>query len=684
MWLVSSPAMRKHFIVSAVSFAALISGTAAFAAAPSGKIDYFDIPLEELMNIEVTSVSKKKEKAREAPAALYVITSEDIRRSGANSIPEALRGVPGIKVSQIDSSKWSVSARSGGGQFSNSLLVMIDGRSVYTPGFSGVYWDVQDTILEDIERIEVIRGPGATVWGANAVNGVINIITKSAEKTQGKYASLVMGTHDRGILEARYGGKAGDNLSYRSYVKYTNRDEVENSFGQDNNDAWEKSQAGFRTDWDRIGKDKKDSLTVSGDIYYESNDFVTVLPTLTPPFSINSADQNDASGGNILGKWNHFLDSGSNITFQAYFDHANRNDSALMQEFNTVDLDFQHNLKTSDRNEVVWGAGYRLIWDNYESTQYITMSDPEETYDLWSAFIQDEYYLIPEKLSLTLGSKFEHNDYSAFEYQPSAKILWNVDNKQTIWASISRAVRTPSRSEDAMSIISKVIPPNIVFPGSPIGFSVLNGTKNYESEKLMAYEVGYRAVPVTNVSFDLVAGIHRYSELLTGEIGTINPFASPFIVPAFAGNKSTWEAYGMEASVDWKVLENWNLELNLYSLFDIKTKIAPDSTDRFARSDEPNVLFNIRSQINLPRNVELDNILYYVDDSTSEEFNTNARIPNYWRFDTRIGWQPTENLELSLVGQNLLEEKHIEAAGPLFGRNTMVDRSIFGKVTLRF
>ncbi len=481
--------LAEYLGCSVAAFALLVATLPGIARADSlDPKQYTRMSLDELSDMEITSVSKRAEKASEAPAAVYVLTDEDIHHSGATTIPELLRMVPGLSVAQAGSHQWAISSRGFNDQFSNKLLVLIDGRTVYTPLFSGVYWDVQDTVLEDIDRIEVIRGPGATLWGANAVNGVINIITKHTKDTKGGYFSSAVGNHERGIVSGRYGAGVGDNLNYRAYASSKSFDEVRGIAGGGARDEWHKEQAGFRTDWDHSDVD---NLTVQGDIYHGREDSWLDLPSFTAPFTQDFFDDSDLGGANILARWKHSVEEGSDLTFQTYFDHTYRDDFYLEQRINTFDLDLQHVLAVSERNQLIWGAGYRLVDDNLRGTEYLNYDPKSRAANLWSAFIQNEFALVPDQLLFTIGSKFEHNDYTGFEWQPSTRLALLIDEHHTLWGSISRAVRTPNRTmEDVAFTVAAA-------PGAPPRLLKLVGNDDVDSEELIAYEAGYRVQPIS-------------------------------------------------------------------------------------------------------------------------------------------------------------------------------------------
>ncbi|MCP5361731.1 MAG: TonB-dependent receptor [Hyphomicrobiales bacterium] len=673
-------------LVSIVAASLLCSPYNGAQASEANEDSYFDLPLEELVDIVVTSVSKKEEKAFEAPAAIYVISQEDIRRSGATNIPEALRLAPGLQVARIDSNKWAISSRGFNRQFSNKLLVLIDGRSVYTPLFSGVYWDVQDTPLEDIERIEVIRGPGATLWGANAVNGVINIITKKAKETQGTLLSAGGGLHEQGFGTLRYGGKLTESNSYyRTYAKYNNFGEFERSNGVDANDSWDMSRAGFRYDSDQRVNDK---VTVQGDVYEGRKDYPLInVPTPLSPYSVSYPNETEEfSGGNILTRWEKTVSDTSNTSLQFYYDFIRRDVSLIGQTRSTFDIDFQHDWYVNDRNQIVWGLGYRYITDNLEDSQQINYDVDSRNDMLWSAFLQDKITLKPEELFLTIGSKFERNDYTGFELQPSACLSWLVDDKQTLWSSVSRAVRTPSRNEDDIKLVNLAIPPGTLLgPGTPVSLASQIGNRNIESEEMLAYEIGYRIKPRNELILDFSAFYNEYDNLRTTE-SPATPFADltlpipSLVVPLPLANLGYGESYGFEVAANYNISNNWRIYAN-YTFLTMNLHLDGSSGDTTLQNDEgrsPKNQFHVRSYYNITEDVEWDNLFYYVDNLST------ANIDTYMRFDTRIGWDVMDGVNLSLAAQNLFDDQHQEFNESIYSTPSEIGRVIYGKVTWKF
>ncbi len=635
--------------------------------------DLMDLTVEELINIEITSASKKPEKLSEVPAAIFVITNEDIRRSGATSIPEVLRMAPGIEVARFDANKWAITSRGFNGLYSSKLLVLIDGRSIYDPLFSGIYWDIQDTLLEDIDRIEVIRGPGATIWGANAVNGVINIITKRAKDTQGWLVTAGVGTEEQGITDLRYGGTSGEDSSYRVWAKYVNRDSGVLPTGGDGVDEWDVMRAGFR--FDRQASDRN-SFWVMGDIY--DGDSRTLL-TFPEPASFTMRTIRDTTkvrGGNILARLEHSLSASSKMALQFYYDRTEREYSSLKESRNTFDIDFNHCFLLGDRLDIIWGLGYRYTRDRTDGSFAVAFDPDSRREDLFSAFVQGEITLIEDLLSMNCGSKFEYNGYTGFEYQPSLRFLWTPYHRHSVWTSVSRAVRTPARANHDIRINFAVIPPATVMS--------IFGDKDFNSEELFACELGYRFLPTDHISIDIAAFYNSYDNLLTNEPG--NPFfeADPtpphLVIPLYMNNKMDGDAYGIEAAVKWALTDCWEIRAS-YSFLQIQLDSNASSGAIDPESDEgqsPHNRFNLQSCLDLPYGLEFDQSLFYVDNLSG------MNIKNYIRVDARLGWRPTDGLEFSICGQNLFDSQHFEFGDGDGLTATKVERSVYGKVTWKF
>jgi iron complex outermembrane receptor protein len=647
-------------------------------AAQDKKQDLATMSLDDLMKVQVTSVSKSRASLARSAAAIFVITQENIRRSGATTVPDLLRMVPGLNVAQIDSSTWAVSARGFDMQFANMMLVLIDGRIVYSPSFSGVVWDAQDLVLEDIDRIEVIRGPGATLWGSNAVNGVINIISKKAAETQGGLVSLIAGGTERVESSVRYGGKAGSKGSYRVFAKYFDRGPSANSAGQSEPDGWHLMHVGFRSDWDFS---RADALTVQGDFFDSHQQHPAFLVTsLAPIVSGLQAVGFTPVGGNVLGRWRHTFSPRSESTLQVYFDESNRHQTFVSEHRHTTDIDFQHHLEIGGRNDVVWGFGYRYEEDNLPGSVSLSFTPVATRHNRFNSFVQDEITLVPNHLRITAGTRFEDNPYSGFNVQPDFRVLWSPSDHQTIWGAISRPVRTPARSDAGARFLEAASPG----PGGvPITVSVY-GSPSMQNENLLSYQVGYRSQISSTVSLDLNGYYSRYSQLRAAEPGA--PFlesdpAPPHIaIPLIFQNAMAGTTNGVEFGASWQATSKWKLAGGYTWLnMSIRDLVTGDPTNvAGVAGTNPHHQFNLRSYMNLPYGLEWDASAYYVGALPS------YAIANYTRVDTRLGWHVSERGEISIVGQNLLSPRHTEFPSSGYSIATLARRRIYGKFTWRF
>jgi iron complex outermembrane receptor protein len=678
----TGPAMGAARILLASFLAVCLTATTEAQTSKSVP-DVAAMSMEDLMNMQVTSVSKRTQKVADAAAAIFVITQEDIRRSGATSIPEALRLAPGLEVARIDQNKWAIGSRGFNGRFDNKLLVLIDGRSVYTPLFSGVYWNVQDVMLEDVDRIEVIRGPGATLWGANAVDGVINVITKKAKSTQSAVVTAGAGTEERAAGGVRYGGKLGDNTYYRAYTKYFDWGPSAYPSGMTAHDGWDALRGGFRADWTPAGAN---SLTLQGDLYRSRFDETLTVASLSAPYSNTFPNDGKYSGGNILGRWNH-TSEGSSISLQMYYDNTTITDHSLFGDHqNILDIDFQDGFHVGDSQQFVWGLGYRSIHDKNNPSFTVSLQPNQVTLNQFSTFLQDEISLVDNRLQITLGSKFERNEFTGFEIEPNARLLWNLTPNQSIWTAVSRAVRTPALTEEGLRLNSAVIPPGT--PGNPSPLPAVIavfGSKQFNSEDLLAYELGYRVQATNNLSLDIATFYNNYSNLRTAEPGAPfvegNPAPTDIVIPFVASNKMSGGTYGVELFADWKVVPKWRLA-GSYSY--LQMNIHKNANSQDPTPDNPNGIsprhqWYLRSSIDLPKHFEQDTTLRFVDHLPG------LNLPNYYSLDAHLGWRPVTSLELSIGGQNLLDNRHLEFLPDFVNTSpTVVKRSIFGSITVRF
>ena len=637
-----------------------------FGAAPE-LIPLPGLPDEPWFLTPVTSVTRQESTVGRSPAAVFVITPEMIRRSGARSLPELLRMVPGLFVAKIDANKWSVSSRGFSGRFARKLLVQLDGRTLYTPLFGGVFWDVQDVLLEDIERIEVIRGPGASVWGANAVNGVINITTKSAKDTHGAYAELGGGDQERGFVGMRVGNVTANGVHWRVTGKWFDRNRQFEPAGRSFDD-WRQGRVGFRSDWQSSDSDK---ITFQAD-YYNG---VSGNTSTQAPFGLVAEDA-PVSGGNALVRWTRDLGEQSDASLQMYYDRTDRRTISLDQNINIFDLDFVHRFPWDEYQKIVWGVGYRRTWDNLPTARtpaQFAVFPTTRTMETASAFVQNEMTLIEDRFYSTIGTKISDNALTDFEIQPSARLLWTPSRSSVVWSSVSRAVRTPSRIEhDGLLVIGQVPPP--APSGVPL---VLRGRRNVDSEELMAYEVGFRQQATEYLSWDVAVFYNVYEKL-----HALRPTPGSPVPPTFdIFNGESGHGYGVELSADLLMSSWWSLSGH-YSHLRLDIESDPDSfasPNVIAEANPRHQVF-LMSSFDIGCNVELDIIGRYVDRISS------LNIPKYFTMDTRLAWRPSDSFELSIVGQNLLDATHPEYSSSIFSGEvpTEVRRGVYGMVRLNY
>lgn len=665
----------RLYVRAAMCLVALVLGHTA-APAQTRPPDLRQVSLEDLMDIEVTSASKKEQKLSDVASALFVITRDDIRRSGATSLPEVLRLAPGLEVAHIDANKWAVSSRGFNGRFADKMLVLVDGRSVYTPLFSGVYWDVQDMILADIERIEVIRGPGATIWGANAVNGVINITTKAAQDTQGALVSLRTGGEDRSIAEMRYGWSAGSDAHFRAFAKYVNRAPFASATGGAAADGWDSWRSGARADF-QLTPD--DSLMVAGQLYTGSAG-QTYAPGGPLPFFQQRIDVTaERSGGDVLGRWRRNLSSTANLTVQVYYDRTRRADILLSEERDTIDVEFQHHARVTRRHDMVWGAGYRTTSDDIQNSSTVMFLPASRRDRLFSAYLQDEI-LLPARVRLTLGTKVEHNGSSDWEFQPNVRALVPVTPRHSLWAAVSRAVRTPSRAEHTVRLETAPIPDPV--RGIPALVS-LRGTPGFLPETLRAHEAGYRT-QFGRASFDAAVFRNHYDHLRTFEPGVPSVTATasgPLIVaPVMFDNGMTGRTSGGELSTSWSVLDPWRID-GTYTYLRVHLERRPGSRDTLGQrveDDSPRHQLRVSSRLRLTSSLELNTSLQWVDKLAKQQ------ISGYKRLDAALAWDMAPELRLSVGGANLLDRQHPEFGSTLGEMPSEVRRSGYVTIAWRY
>jgi iron complex outermembrane receptor protein len=643
------------------------------AQSPAG--DLTQVSIENLMNVEVTSVSKKEQKLSQVAAAVYVITQEDIRHSGATNIPDLLRMVPGLDVAQINANTWAISSRGFNSEFANKLLVLIDGRTVYTPLFGGANWDTFDVPLEDIDRIEVIRGPGGTIWGANAVNGVINVITKKTEDTLGGLVTTGGGTAAQEFGTVQYGGKIQQDTSYRIFAKYLNGDHFPDLNGTNGEDGWHLLHGGFREDT-RLSA--KDSLTTQGDLYAGSEGSTIVHTILNPPENVEVQRLTPLSGGNVLGKWNHIFSDRADMTVQIYFDRYTRSGPEVRETRNTYDFEFQNHLVWGNRQDVIWGFGYRHSADQTLGTIDEAFAPADWDGDLFSAFVQDQITVRPDRVFLSIGTKLENSYFTGFDLQPSIRVAWTPNKRHTFWASISRAARTPARRDEGVQAALAA------FPGPTE--VLLEGNANFEAEHVVAYELGYRAQPSPRLSLGATAFINTYTDLES--IEPLPPFTNTnfnppvMVVPMQLSNKMNGTTYGLEVYGKWKVNRVWTVSPG-YSFLHMDLRLDPSSLDTVSVADgegsNPANQAQLRSHVELFHGLSWDANGYFVGRLA------NQGVPSYTRVDTQLAWKVSERVTLSAVGQNLLQDHHLEFNDFLQVVNSaLIKRSAYAKLTWRF
>lgn len=602
-------------------------------------IDITQLNIEELLSVKITTVSKKPEQITQVPAAAYVLTAEDIRRSGVTSIPEALRLVPGVNVARVDANKWAVSIRGFNDQTANKLLVLVDGRSIYDILFAGVLWETKDLMMDNIERIEVIRGPGGALWGANAVNGVINIITKNAAETQGGLVTAGGGTEERRFANFRYGYELAADHYIRFYGEAFEKDAGFLESGADDDSRM--GQAGFRYDG---GFGRSDRLTVRGDVY--DGEYGTADEAIR--------GERKSSGGSMLGRWTRLLDQGAELSLQLSYAKTELDDPVLGEVRDTFDFEFQHELPKLGPHDLTWGATYRRTSDDMRSSPQLSVIPETRTDDVTGLFFQDEIELQPDNLYLTVGAKYESNDYTDSEFQPNIRLAWRMNSTDILWVAVSSAVRTPSRLEDDF------------FIRRPDG-SIFAGDRAMDSEELVAYETGIRFSVSRDLYLDIAAFYNQYDNLLSIEESTI-------------GNKSAGNTRGVEIAATYIPSPLWKISAG-YSYLDMDLTLDEDSFDdpqtrvTEIEGQNPEHQAFVRIGTQLLKRYDFDIGIRHVD-------NLPARnVPGYTVADVRLATSLTKGLELSLVAQNLFEDHHLEWGDGLVSQ---VEDSVYIKLLYHF
>jgi iron complex outermembrane receptor protein len=652
-------------------------------AGPNGEGDLSGMSLEDLMNVEVTSVSKQPQKASETPAAVTVIGQDDIARSGLQSVPELLRLVPGMDVAQLNANTWTISTRGFNDVFSNKLQVLNDGRSVYTPGYSGVFWDLQDPLLQDLDRIEVIRGPGATIYGANAVNGVVNITSKSARDTQGTLVTGLLGDYQQeaGI---RYGGQIDDRTYYRAYERYQRTDDFPTATGNDGRDGWQGDSAGFRVDRYATADD---TFTFQGDAEQNREGQQVLAPTYVAPYSATNSSSFDATGADVLGRWTHRTSDTSELVAQAYYDFVDHPMQLGRYHVQTGDLDVHDRFAVGDRQQVIVGGECRLQQSVFRPGPIAVGTWGSRNEYLVSGFVQDDLTVVRNRVHAIVGTKLEDTSQGGFDVQPSGRLLWTPDDRNTVWASVSRAVGTPGEYERAVRFDVPTGGGGSAASPLPVVVQV-RGSNGFESETLAAYEVGYRVKPAASVSLDVSGAYNHYDKLRSFGYGVPSVIDAPVphvLLPSPLGNDFGADTYAFELAANWQVTPVWRLASS-YSL------LVPHVFDTIAANpvaaqilaiengDSPRNQAQLHSYWDVTKRVQLNASAYYVDALNGQG------VPSYIRTDVNVAWQPRPGLDLSVGVQNLFDGGHPEFShgGTTDTLSTEVPRTVYAEATYQF
>lgn len=666
----------RRAVCQVLAFFILVPAIRSWASSSSSESEnpLKQLSLEQLGNVEVTTVSKSPSEVWKTAAAVYVITQDDIQRSGAATIPDALRLAPGVEVAQIDSSRWSIGIRGFGSRLTRDVLVLIDGRTVYTTLLAGTYWEVQNVLLADVDRIEIVRGPGGTIWGPNAVNGVINIITKTSQDTAGTLVSVGGGNVDQGFFNARFGGTNGHNLHYRVYAMGFDRG-PEFHLGGQNYDRWRAAQGGFRADW---AESARDSFTFQGDIYDEGAGESVSAISYTPPYSQTLNGTSRLSGGNILARWNRIFGEGKDVQLQAYYDRTNRHELNFEDLRDTFDVDFLNRFRLPGRQQISWGLGARASrGSNPVIVSGLTFQPGTRTDWLGTAFLQDDVDLVSDRLLLSLGSKFVRTNFTGLELEPSARLIWTPTDKKSIWAAFNHSVRTPSDGERDF-FLSGYLGMN---QGLPY-FARFNANRNFRSEQLNGYELGYRQLMVSTLYLDLALFYNHYSDLFSEDVTgptflETDPPPTHYLLPAQFGNGLLGTTRGIEVSPEWKPTSHWRLRAS-YSFLQMELQKSRTSLDigsaPIIEGSSPRHQVSAQSEFDFAKRFSVDLTYRFVSALPRES------IQSYSTADAHFGWQLTDRLQLSVVGQNLMQPHHAESAGDPLGI-VEIKRGVYGQVT---
>lgn len=645
--------------------------TPAQAQVQVARLDLTQMSLEELLDVEVTLVSRLPQRLSRTPAAATVLSGDEVRRSGARSLPEALRLIPGIQVASVDANKWVVTSRGFAGLFANKLLVLIDGRSVYTPMFSGVFWESHDIPLQDIERIEVVRGPGGSLWGANAVNGIVNVVTRDAAATSGAAIAVGGGTEARGFGTVRYGGAIGQTGHYRVYAKGQASDRSAPAGALAVGDDWRMGTAGGRVDL-AVGPADDVTLQVQatdGDV----GQGLTYVTRPEPPYTQTHYFDARVRTGYAMATWTHRMTGRRQVLTQAYYDRFDRREKPIRGLIQTLDIDVQHSTRWEANHQVVWGAGYRRTIDRYEGSFTMRLMPDERTVHLWSAFAHGELVPDTDRLLLSAGTKVEHNSYTGFEWQPNARLWWSPADDHGLWLSLARAVRTPSRSDHGIRAVVSVVADSIL--------TVLSGAESFTSERVLAAELGYRGRLSQTLAIDAAGYHNQYRDLQTNELSFADLDLSrrPAELPARVGNLADATSIGLELGINWQGGDSWRMR-GAYTFLDLDVDVAEGSFDTSTEgyeTESPTHQLGARLMADLPRDVELDLLGRFAGAIDSHG------IDPYVTADLRLSVPLGPNRRLVLVGQNLLQAEHREMASNTSGTvHSAVQRGAYAALEL--
>ena len=633
---------------------------------PEDDLNLTELSLEDLVTTRVSLASRGEEALFGVPAAAAVITGGELRRSGVTSIAEALRLVPGMQVVRLDGSKWAISARGNNSRFANNLLVQIDGRSVYTPVFSGVYWEAQDLLLEDVERIEVIRGPGATLWGANAFTGIVNIVTKSAARTRGTLVSAGVGTEERAFAAVRHGGRLGAGDHFRIDARFFDRDENVDLAGRPAGDQWRGGRVGLRADWTLASEDR---LMVQAAAYSIDQHGGVELFSPEMPFVLEQEDAVDLDGAHVLGRWERRLSATDDMALLVYFDRTRNRELYLEQRHHTFDVDFQHRFSQGPRHEVVWGSEFRLVDEDLDGSFTLSLEPDRRWFTFFSAFAQDDISFRQDRVHLILGAKLEHNPFTGVEVQPAARVLWAPRLRQSLWAAVSRAVRVPSRVENAGDLVMGHVRQES--SDLPI-FVVGSGSESLRSQKVISFEVGYRVRPAPSLFLDLATYLQFIDDVVETRLAAPEIRTSPdrVVMPAVLDNSGHATASGVEMLADWEIRRGWRLQ-GTYSYLNLDRPATPVAG---TIDNSPSVL-QLRSRSKLSDRWMLDATARYVSRRPRQE------IDGYATLDARVAYRARHGIEIAVVGQNLLESQHLEGVNRLIRyRTAQIERGIYAQI----